>query len=546
MTAAAYARPPRRPRRPRPEAQEPGQRDAEARASGDGGRRAAAQPSAPGGENGPAQTCPPSAPPSPPGPPGPPGAPNLARLNLAAPAVMRAGLAKALQAGPVAFIDVGASKVAWLIGRLERGSGEGAAPLIRTLAAGEAPSLGVGYGGLVDLASAASAVRAARDAAETALAGGKAMVKSGDRAPTLTLHKSSGKKTIWSRAAAATLPGARPRSAWTGAEIAVKGAAVTAEDAARAIAGCPPPREEDGRLALHAEPIGWRIDGEASPAHPVGLRGDSLEVELHVLSGAEAAARNLDACLAAAETTLLSVAAGAHAAGFGALTEAERRDGAAVVDLGAAEATIGIFAGGRLVFGDALRLGANRATEDLMRAFDIGWEDAERLKTLDGSLADRDALDGWSGGEGRPIGGRPDRFERADAAAARIDETRRLLRARWRETLELIRDRLQEGGFRRLPTRRVVLAGGGAATPGIAALAGHVLGASTRLARPTPPKGAPAHFGGPAYAALAGLAAATIYDLTHGRPGAPAAAAARPGAPRSSVGRLSAWLRRTW
>lgn len=465
----------------------------------------------------------------------------LARLNLAAPAVMRAGLAKALQAGPVAFIDVGASKVAWLIGRLER-DGRDAPPRIRALAAGQAPSLGVGYGGLVDLSAAASAVRAARDAAETALAGGKALAKKDERGPTLTLHKTIGKKTIWSRAAAATLPGARPRSAWTGAEIELSGGAVAAEDASRAIAACPPPREEDGRLALHAEPIGWRVDDEASPTNPVGLRGRTLEVELHVLSGAEAAARNLDACFAAAETTLVSVAAGAQASGFGALTEDERREGAAVVDFGAAEATIGIFAGGRLVFGDALRLGANRATEDLMRAFDLSWEEAERLKRYDGALCDEPTAEAWGDGT------RPADQSAAAAPDPRRETVRRLLRARWEETCELVRDRLTEGGFRRLPTRRVILAGGAAETVGLRALAARVIGASARVARPEPPKGSPAHFGGPAYAALAGLAAATLFDLDAGRaaPAPPyAASLTRPPA-KTAAGRLARWVRQTW
>lgn len=453
--------------------------------------------------------------------------------SLRAAARMRAGLMKALEAGPVALIDVGDAKIAWMVVRRDPTLQKDGVDLtlrptgdLRAIAAGDAPSAGVTCGAVTDLEAAAKALRAARDAAESAL-------KKGDAAPpTLTLKRRpegarDSQKEIRSRAAVALLGGGWPRSAILSGEAPARGPRITAADALAAIADCGAPREEGGRLPLHAAPLCWRIDGQDPVAAPNGLAGKRVSVDLHVLSVAEASVRSLDALVAEAGATLVSAVAGAYATGLGALSAEERADGAAVIDLGAGQTTLAIFRRGRMAFADALRGGSGRAAEDLMRAFDLGAEDAQRLKRHDATVD----LAAAAARQGAAAGG-PSALEVA-----------RVLRARYAESLELARDRLAQGGFYAAPSRRVVLAGGAAETAGLAALAQEILGAKTRVARPAPPPGAPPEFGGAAYSALIGMAAAIAADAEAPVAQAQAAAAKKDA---GKPGALWGWLRSTW
>ncbi|MEO1330408.1 MAG: cell division protein FtsA [Pseudomonadota bacterium] len=447
-----------------------------------------------------------------------PGAPNAAPPPFASSAAQRAALDAALERGVLALVDIGTAKATCLICRIDRNQiGEGAAGLggfgaARIVGAGVNRARGVRLGAVVDMEEAERAVRAAVDQAQ----------------------RDSGEKATH---AVVTLSAGYPRSHALTGETAVEKESVSERDLSRAVAACRPPSEGDGREILHAIPVNWSLDAEPRVRDPRGFAGRRLGVDLHVLTVAEGAVRNLALVLRRADLALAGAAATGYASGLACLAEEELEDGAACIDLGAGATTIALFLRRHLVFADALRFGGEHITQDVMRAFGLAFPDAERLKVLEGA-----AVVGEGAGRQRieaafdlgRFNGQPP--TRADLATA--------IRPRFEETLVLARDRLEQAGFAFLPSRRVVLTGGGAQLKGAVEAARAVFGSQVRIGRPLRIGGLPPQFSGPAFAAVAGLATYAVRapDAVWSAP----RDGAKGGAAAPRWGGLFRWLKDTW
>lgn len=441
---------------------------------------------------------------------------------FASQAAQRAALEEAMRRGVVALIDIGTAKATCLIARIDRNriaegasgaagsAGLGGFDAARVIGAGVNRARGVRLGAVVDMEEAERAVRAAVDQAQR---------DCGERVGHALVTLSSG----------------YPRSHALTGESRIEGDAVDERDLSRAVASCRPPSEGDGREILHAIPVNWSLDAEPRMRDPRGFSGRRLGVDLHVLTVAEGAVRNLGLCLRRAELSLAGAVSTAYSSGLACLAEEELEDGAACIDIGAGATSVALFLRRHLVFADTLRVGGEHVTVEVMRAFGLTFPDAERLKVLEGAAAlgdgaGRQRIDA-SLDLGRYHGQPP---TRADLAAA--------IRPRFEETLELARDRLEQAGFAFLPSRRVVLTGGGAQLRGAVEAAKSVFGPQCRLGRPLRLGGLPPAFSGPAFSAAAGLATYAVRA-----PDAVWSDQSSGGNESGSRwGGLFAWLKETW
>lgn len=435
---------------------------------------------------------------------------DAARTNpFALRQAMRERMRAARKKGAIAFLDIGSSKTACLLGRIEtRDTGE---PALKILGAGLHRARGVRLGAVVDMGEAERSIRAAVNQAER---------DTGERA----FH------------AIVNITGAHPRSHALGSEVALSSPRVGDKDMGKALQSCRLPPEGDDRALLHAIAVNWSVDGENGVRDPRGFSGRRLAVDLHLLTIAEAAARNLAHCLAKADLELSGLIATPFASGLACLSEEERVDGAACIDIGGGVASVSMFLKGVMVFADLVRLGGDQITLDVMRRFGLSSSEAERLKTLEGSAATlasaaAETVALPSDHAGRRDGGR---VTRADLTAA--------IRPRVDEIMELARDRLAQAGFFYLPTPRVVLTGGGALLDGVLEPAQAVFGPHARVGRPERPPGLPVSHAGPPFSALAGVCQYALAPQEQfwerGDGGA------RPA--KGAISGLFQWLRETW
>jgi cell division protein FtsA len=383
------------------------------------------------------------------------------------------------RAAVVAGLDIGTSKIACLIARLEpqaprdvlRRRSHG----VRVMGFAHTAASGMKAGSVVDLVAAEEMVRQAIDTAER-MAG------------------------VQIESAVVCLSGGRLGSERFVADIALTGGAVTESDIARVLAAASRHSVRDGRAVLHSVPIGYALDAATGIREPRGMLGQRFGVDMHMVTADVTTVRNLMLAIERCHLSIEALVASPYVAGLACLADDEADLGAACIDLGAGTTTVAVFSGGRFVHADGFALGGQHVTMDLARGLNARIADAERIKAIYGSVL--------SGGSDErdmitvpPVGD----DEREPPQFVSRAQIVRIVKPRVDEILEMARDRLAASPFAAEPRARVVLTGGGSQLAGIAELAARILRRPVRVGRPLGLSGLPDAAKGPAFAVAAGL-----------------------------------------
>ncbi|WP_139976240.1 MULTISPECIES: cell division protein FtsA [Brucella/Ochrobactrum group] len=376
-------------------------------------------------------------------------------------------------------LDVGSSKVSCVIARLRPHEGGALLPgrthRMEVLGIGHQRSRGVKSGVIIDLDAAEQSIRLAVDAAER---------MAGLTVDSLIVNISAG----------------RLKSETFTASVNLGGHEVEQADIRRVLAAGAKQALAAERHLVHSLPVGYTLDGERGIRDPLGMLGDSLGVDMHVLTADAAPLRNLELCINRCHLSVEAIVATPYASGLAALVGDEAEMGAACIDMGGGTTTISVFSEGKFIHADAVAIGGNHVTMDVARGFSTRMEDAERLKVMYGSALpsaadDRDLISVPPiGDDERDV---PNQYPRSVLT--------RIIRARVDETLELVRDRLNQSGLGHIVGKRVVLTGGASQLPGMPEAARRILARNVRIGRPLGIAGLPEAAKGAAFAATVGL-----------------------------------------
>src|SRR5579864_8711560 len=366
----------------------------------------------------------------------------------------------------VAALDIGSSKVACLIARLRPHGPQQVltrrSHAIEVIGFGHTEARGMKAGGVVNLAQAEEGIRQAVDAAERMAA---------VEIESVILPISSG----------------RLAGELFAADVDIVGSGVSAGDIARVLAAGSRHSQRDGRAVLHSLPVGYSIDGTDGIRDPRGMLGGRFGVDMHVATTDIAAARNLMLAVERCHLSVEAMVASPYVAGLSSLADDEADLGAAVVDMGAGTTTMAVFVGGRFVHLDGFALGGQHVTMDIARGLNARITDAERIKTLYGSVL---------------AGGSDEREQTQFVSRATLVH---IIKPRVEEILEMVRDRLATSAFGGEARGRVVLTGGASQLTGLPDLAGRILGRPVRVGRPLGIASLPDSAKGAAFAVAAGL-----------------------------------------
>lgn len=376
-------------------------------------------------------------------------------------------------------LDVGSTKVSCVIARLrpreESAFLPGRTHHMDVLGIGYQKSYGVKSGVVIDLDAAEQSIRLAVDAAER---------MAGLTVDSLIVNISSG----------------RLASETFNASVDLGGHEVEKSDIRRVLSAGAKQALAAERHLVHSLPIGYTLDGERGIRDPLGMLGDTLGVDMHVLTADSAPLRNLELCINRCHLSVEAIVATPYASGLAALVDDEAEMGVACIDMGGGTTTISVFSEGKFIHADAIAIGGGHVTMDVARGFSTRMEDAERLKVMYGSALpsaadDRDLISvSPIGDDERDV---PNQYPRSVLT--------RIIRARVEETLELVRDRLNQSGLRHIVGKRVVLTGGASQLAGMPEVARHILARNVRIGRPLGIAGLPSAAKGAAFSATVGL-----------------------------------------
>ena len=361
-------------------------------------------------------------------------------------------------------IDVGTKNVRCVIGYIDAG---GDAPKI--VGVGTAPNSGMRKGTVTNLAGPAEAIDTALGAAER---------MSGHQVKTAVLSV-NGSHLTSTKADGMITVGTTDNEVTPGDIVRLEDMATTGKVA-------------QNREILEIVAHSYRLDGQDNIKDPIGMTGTRLEIKANVVSGLLPHITNLQKLAEMAKVEVSSVVPAVLASAQAVLTENQRENGVAVLDIGAATTGVAVFEEGDLQYLSVIPLGGQNVTNDLAIGLRTDPEIAESVKLAHARFG------------GKKLGKVETKHEKKTYSfeQSEIDE---IVGARYEEIFEAVAKELKKAGRAGKLPSGAVLTGGGANTKGLVDFTKEQLGVAARLGKPSEYGGASNEIKGPEFSAAAGL-----------------------------------------
>ncbi len=272
---------------------------------------------------------------------------------------------------------------------------------------------------------------------------------------------------------------------------------ITQDDVERALEAArvinvPPDRE-----IVHVLPRHYTIDGQEGIKNPAGMIGHRLEVDTTIIAGSATSLNNMLRCVERVGIGIDGLVLQPLAAGYAALTDAERELGVVLLDIGGGTTDAAVFNEGSLAFATILPVGGSHISNDIAMGLRTPFAAAEEVKLRHG-YAVPDLIE-----EDRTI--EVAAFERDEGRTVSHRLLAEIVQDRLEETFDLVREQLQKGGYESGLPAGLVLVGGTAQLRGIRRLAAQTFQGPVRIGSPNGIYGLVDTISGPAYAASVGL-----------------------------------------
>ena len=119
------------------------------------------------------------------------------------------------------------------------------------------------------------------------------------------------------------------------------------------------------RDVLDVVPLEYALDGQAGIKDPIGMSGARLEMRACVISALSPNCDNLKRATATADVRAEKLIPSVVAAARAVLTERQKENGVAVIDMGAATTSVAVYEEGDLQYVGVVPAGSNNVTNDL-------------------------------------------------------------------------------------------------------------------------------------------------------------------------------------
>jgi len=231
-----------------------------------------------------------------------------------------------------------------------------------------------------------------------------------------------------------------------------------------------------GEEIIDVIPQEYIVDNESGIRQPVGMLGNTLEANFHIIIGQTAAARNIFKCIQKAGLETVNLILEPIASALAVLSDEEKEAGVVLVDIGGGTTDIAIFQDDIIRHTAVIPFGGDVITEDVREGCTIIKKHAEELKVKFGSaLASEnrdDEVVAIPGLRGRP----PKEITLKNLAS--------IIQARMEEIVDQIYFEIKNSGFEKKLIAGIVLTGGGAQLKHIDQLTEFTTGMDTRIGYP--------------------------------------------------------------
>ena len=377
-------------------------------------------------------------------------------------------------------LDIGTSKVVALVGEV------GPDGVIELLGIGSQPSRGLKKGVVVNIESTVQSIQRAVEEAEL-MAG-------------CQIH------SVY-----AGIAGSHVRSLNSHGVVGVRDKEVSHGDVEHVIDAAKAVAIPADQKILHVLPQEFIVDGQEGIRDPIGMSGVRLEAKVHIVTGAESAAQNIEKCIQRCGLTVEDVVLEQLASSFAVLTEDEKELGVCLVDIGGGTTDLAVFANGAIRHTAVIPIAGDQVTNDIAVSMRTPTQFAEDIKVRYACALSQLANPDESI-EVPSVGDRPPR-RLARQTLAEIVEPR------YEELFGLVREELRRSGFEEVIAAGIVLTGGSAKMEGAIELAEEVFHMPVRLGIPQTVRGLTDVVRNPIFSTGVGLLLYARDNALPGRPG---------------------------
>ncbi|MEO9170888.1 MAG: cell division protein FtsA [Candidatus Baltobacteraceae bacterium] len=283
------------------------------------------------------------------------------------------------------------------------------------------------------------------------------------------------------------------------------------------------------RQIVHALPRYFTVDGQEGVEDPIGMAGGRLEVDTHIITGGTTFITNVLKCVHRAGLEASGLIFEPLASSAATLFDEEKQVGVVLLDIGGGTTDIAVFSLGSAMYTATIPVGGNILTNDVSLGLKTSLAEAEDVKKQFGAgIAD----DGETTLRVRTLDGRTTK-------EFTTQQLRQIIVPRILETLRMAKQKIVENVPRDLVLGEVVLTGGGSALPGICSIAEDVFGLPARVGTPQSIGGLTDAIAHPQYATAIGLVIFGATGETEANNGI-----RRPGG--STLTRLRNWFADLW
>ncbi|MCB1063342.1 MAG: cell division protein FtsA [Verrucomicrobiae bacterium] len=241
----------------------------------------------------------------------------------------------------------------------------------------------------------------------------------------------------------------------------------------------------------------YYVDGQEKVLNPVGMLGQKLEADYHIIHGVKTRIQNAIRCVREVPLEVEDIVFSPIAAAQVVLNREAKQQGALLIDIGGGTTEYVLYIEGAVVASGCLGIGGDHITNDLSIVFKIPIGRAEKLK-VDRSSARIEGID-------------PDAIIDLEADShfkgSKIEqlELNSVVDARLREVFLLVRERLDQTGQLDKVGKGIYLIGGTSLIDGIEELAEEIFELPVQRPSSASMSGPAAIFENPQYATPVGL-----------------------------------------